>query len=112
VEASPSQSLEARVKLLESALRQQDIRFAALMSLVHDHAARILGDPLTEFFARPDYFDVLVPAGPDAQCVKDCANQYAAASKRCSELPEAERSDCMVKAFQQRVACMEGCYPL
>lgn len=118
-EADPS--LEEQVVKLQEALREREKNLAGLSALVYSWAkARILGDPLDDFFGAPENWEVIRPedewggwgGAPDMDCIDGCRQQAEAFIKRNCQgqnLDDEQRRQCAELAWKQATECIAAC---
>lgn len=108
---------EQRIALLQTELKESQNKTIELISLVSYLAkARILGDPLVEFFSAPEAWDVYYPDDnrtpfpPPSPCVKDCVKVMHEEATQCFGIAdEAERKACMGSMMRRYRTCLREC---
>jgi hypothetical protein len=110
-ELCTSDDAEARCACLERALDERRENIAFLLTMVTSLAeAHIMGDPLDEFFAHPEDWEIVIPVDPAAECRKGCGEEYRSAVRLCQELPEGERLACVQEAEKVLRRCSRVCW--
>lgn len=103
-------SPEEQVVQLKAELQERNRSLVSLAALAYCWAeARILGDPLDEFFAAPEFWEKVVPVDPSRPCRQACAKRYWDAVAACQNLPEGERLDCVNQAWDNNMRCTDSC---
>ena len=111
---SPSESTETlleRIAFLEAALAEREQDLSVFRTIVGQWAeARILGDPLEEFFAHPEDWEIFIPVDPSVECHRECGREFRAAVAKCQLLgTKAERLACVRKADDYKRRCAQSC---
>jgi len=102
--------LEKKVADQESTLKKRKNEVATLATVVYSSAqARMLEDPLANFFSSPEFWQNTYPVDPSAGCHKGCADNFQAALKVCQSRPVSEQQKCVDDNYKFLVGCTQAC---
>jgi hypothetical protein len=106
----PSASLEERVKVLEAALIERERQIIAFTGLVRSWAKRPFpGNPMEDFFAHPEDWEIIIPIDPPNQCYLDCLDYSEQLFARCNGLEGDAAAECRRDALERSNDCVGGC---